>query len=558
MSPMESITWDESRRRGAVARPRWHALLLPLPLLVAAALYLPGIGQRILYQGDEARYAILARTMLETGDWQVPRIGDEVHMEKTPLFIWAIAALSLSGGKVTELTAVLPAALSGIAAVGMTMLLARRMFGLRAALLTGFILATTWGYFWLARMALADMMVTCCVVASAAAFWAAVADGGASRRLPMALFWVCAAVGLAAKGPAGLMPLLPCGAFLITEDGWSGLRKLRPLMGLVIVVVISASWVVGFAIQREASYVQTVLVGDFLLPRVRGWRHFLDLTFAVEPITVGFLPWTPLLPVAVRDGWWRADVDDGQRRKFRFLVFWALAYVVVMTLLPHHRVRHLLPTFPALAVMVGWLWDRWAAARPASLLLYGWIWAALAVAMAVTILLPLPPWPEVAVLLPPMLAQKLAGVGLLLAGALLVIAAARAGRTLAMFAAVCAPMALLLAFEAHVAVAGHNRVFDIRSLSERLAARAGALDELVTYRYHPLPIQFYSGRAITRVGDPADLATRAAGGRRFYVVAEDFAWRDLVARTPGQAWTVVDGADINGIRVLVGTPAARP
>jgi 4-amino-4-deoxy-L-arabinose transferase-like glycosyltransferase len=556
MGPMESITRDEARRDAA--RRRWLAILLPLPLLVAAALYLPGIGRRILYQGDEARYAILARTMLETGDWLVPRIGNEVHMEKTPLFIWAIAALSLPGGKVTELTAVLPAAVSGIAGVGMTMLLARRMFGVRAALLAGFILATTWGYFWLARMALADMMVTCCVVASAAAFWAAVADGGASRRLPMALFWVCVALGLAAKGPAGLMPLLPVGAFLVAEDGWSGLRKVRPLMGLVIVAAISASWAVGFALQREASYMQTVLVEDFLLPRVSGWRHVPDLTFAVEPIIVGFLPWTLLLPVAVRDGWWRADREEGARRKFRFLLLWALAYVVVMTLLPHHRVRHLLPIFPALAVMVGWRWDRWAArARPASLPRYGWAWAALAAAMAGAIFLPFRPPPELAVLLPPVLAQKLAVAGLLLAGALLVIAAARARRALAMFAAVCAPMALMLALEAHVAVAGHNRVFDIRSLSERLAARAGAGDELVTYRYHPLPIQFYSGRAITRVGDPAQLAARAADGRRLYVVAEDFNWRDLVARS-GQAWTIVDGADINGMRVLVGTPAASP
>jgi hypothetical protein len=147
-------------------------------------------------------------------------------------------------------------------------------------------------------------------------------------------------------------------------------------------------------------------------------------------------------------------------------------------------------------------------------------------------------------------------VGLLLAGALLVIAAARAGRALAMFAAVFGPVALLLAFETHVAVAGHNRVFDIRSLAERLAARAAAQDELVAYRYHPLPIQFYSGRAITRVQDPADLVTRAEAGRRFYVVAQDFVWRDFVATRP--AWTVVDSADVNGIRVLVGTPAARP
>src|SRR5262249_40940254 len=155
--------------------------------------------------------------------------------------------------------------------------------------------------------------------------------------------------------------------------------------------------------------------------------------------------------------------------------FWALAYVVVMTLLPHHRVRHLLPTFPALAVMVGWLWDRWAArAQPTPLRLHGWLWAALSVAVAGALLLPFRPPPELAVLMPPTLAQKLALAGLLLAGALLAIAAARAGRAQAMFAAVSAPMALVLALETQVAVAGHNRVFDIRSLSERLAARAGA------------------------------------------------------------------------------------
>jgi 4-amino-4-deoxy-L-arabinose transferase-like glycosyltransferase len=214
---------------------------------------------------------------------------------------------------------------------------------------------------------------------------AAVADG---RFAPAAngLFGVRRG-GLAAKDrPVSCAPAL--WGVSVAEDGWSGLRKLRPLMGLAIVAVVSASWAIGFASQREASYVESVLIRDFLHPRVVGWRHYLDLTFAVEPITVGLLPWTPLLPVAVRDGWWRADLGDGLRRKFRLLVFWALAYIIVMTLLPHHRVRHLLPTFPALAVMVGWLWDQWAAsARPTSLRFYGWVWAALAVALAGAILL---------------------------------------------------------------------------------------------------------------------------------------------------------------------------
>src|SRR5712691_8628591 len=160
---------------------RWRVAFLA-PLALAAALYLPGIGQRILYIGDEARYALLARTMVETGDWLVPRIGAEIHLEKTPLFIWAIAALSLAGGRVTELTAVLPAALSGIAGVGATLVLARRLFGARAAWLSAFVLVTSCGYFWHARMALADMMVTCFAIGAAAAFATVVATGESRLR----------------------------------------------------------------------------------------------------------------------------------------------------------------------------------------------------------------------------------------------------------------------------------------------------------------------------------------------------------------------------------------
>src|SRR5439155_975130 len=202
----------ESSRDDAIDQ-HWRLIVLA-PMALAAMLFLPGIGERILYGGDEARYALLARNMVETGDWLVPRIGSEVHLEKTPLFIWSIAALSLAGRDVTELTAVLPAAVSGIAGVGLTVLLGRRMFGLRAGVLGGFVLATTWGYFWHARMALADMMVTAFVVAGAAAFWTAVGRDD-QRRLPMVLFWLCLGLALSAKGPVGLMPLLPCGAFLV-------------------------------------------------------------------------------------------------------------------------------------------------------------------------------------------------------------------------------------------------------------------------------------------------------------------------------------------------------
>lgn len=533
---------------------RWRLLALA-PLLVAAALFLPSIGARLIYLGDEARYALLARNMVQTGDWLVPRIGSEVHLEKTPLFIWSIAALSLAQRDVTELTAVLPSAVSGILGVGMTVLLGRSMFGPRVGVLAGLVLATTWGYFWHARLALADMMVTAFVVAGAAAFWAAVGRPG-QRRLPMALFWVGLGLALSAKGPVGLMPLLPCGAFLVADHGWSGLRKLRPLTGVAVVAVISVPWALAFAFQPETSYVQSVLVEDFLAPRLRGWGQPSEALWALGPIGVGFMPWAPFLPSAVRHGWWKPEGDD-TRRAFRFLVFWVLAYVIVITLMPHKRDRYLLPTYPALALMVGWLWDRWMTRPvPGTLRLHGVVWAALAALIAVAIVLPLRPRPELAVLVPPTPATKLVLVGLLVVAAALIVIAAMAGRPLAMFLTICIPMVLVLAYETRIFVAGHNRTYDIKALADRLAHRATPGTEFVTYRYQPLALQFYTGRTVKRARDVAELTALVSTGRPVYVVAEERSWREL-GDVAGKTWTAVDQVHVDGRWVSVRSPEER-
>ena len=532
---------------------RWRLAVLA-PLVVAAALYLPGIGQRILYIGDEARYALLARNMVTTGDWMVPRLGDEVHMEKSPLFIWAIAALSMVRREVTELTAVLPSALSGIGGVAATLVLGRRLFGPRAGLLSAFVLVATWGYFWHARMALADMMVTAFAVAAAAAF-ARVVTTGRSDRWPLAACWACLGLGLSAKGPVALMPLIPFGAFLIWEHGWRGLAKLRPLMGVAIVALISVPWALGFALGGGESYVESVILADYVGPRLRAWDRASEVFFAAGPIGVGFLPWTPFLPWALVAGWWRAP-DDAVRRRFRFLLLWVVVYVVVITLLPHKRDRYLLATYPMLAIMVGWLWDRWVAGELAEAFRrHAWVWAAVAAAMAVLVLGPFRGRTEVMTLLPPTLPGKLALVALLVATGTLAVLAARRGRGLAAFAAVCVPMVLLLAYETRVYVSQHNRLFDIKSLARRMAALAGAGDRLVAYRYQHLALEFYAGRPVQRVATPEELQRLAAGGRPVYVVADERTW-PLAGATDGE-WGIVDRARIAGRSFVVGTTAVR-
>jgi len=267
--------------------------------------------------------------------------------------------------------------------------------------------------------------------------------------------------------------------------------------------------------------------------------------------------WVPFLPAALRNGWWRAE-DAGLRRRFRFLLVWVIAYVVVITLLPHKRDRYLLATYPMLAIMVGWLWDWWAERAVADgLRLNAWIWGVIATAIAALVLVPVRARVEIMALLPSTLLGKLVVVGLFLAAAVLAVVSAHRGRALATFAAICVPMALLLAYEGRVYVRQHNRMFDVRSLGQRLAARATPTDQLATYRYQHLALQFYAGRPVERAMTPEQIRTLASDGRAVYVVADDRAWPIVTSATP-RPLSVVDRARIAGRTLVVGTTAVRP
>jgi hypothetical protein len=211
-----------------------------------------------------------------------------------------------------------------------------------------------------------------------------------------------------------------------------------------------------------------------------------------------------------------------------------------------------------LAIMVGWLWDRWAArALPDALRLHAWIWGAIAAGLALMVLIPPRARAELQVLLPPTLPGKLVLVGLLLAAAVLAVVAARGQRPLATFAAICVPMVLVLAYENRVYVTEHNRAFDIKSFAERLAAGSRPADQLVAYRYQHLSLEFYSGRPVVRVLSPDHLRTLVSLERPVYVVADDRGWRS-VADATGRPWGIVHQAQIAGRKLIIGTTAARP
>ncbi|HYE93229.1 MAG TPA: glycosyltransferase family 39 protein [Terriglobales bacterium] len=487
---------------------------LALPAIVAALLFLPLIGTRVLFLSDEARYALLARNMLEHGHWLVPHIGDEIHMEKPPGYAWAIAAVALLQGRgITELAAVLPAALSGIAGVVMTVLLGRRLFGPPAARMAGLVLATSFGYLTYARMALADMTITACAIAALWAFW----------RGSMTLFYVFLAVGLSAKGPYALMPIAVVAVFLVTDGGWRRLRELRLLRGALILGAAVSPWAVAFALQPRHSYVRDVVVGDFGV-HFRLWDSAKEILFPLGPLGLEFLPWTIVLPAALIAG---ARAPDAQTRaRFRFLICWALVYVVPVTLSSHKRDRYLLPVFAALALAVGWVITRWHERSDGAARRHAWLMAGLAMAAALALYLPGRPPADAALYMPAGGAAVPASLVLLASAAALLVLVHRT-ETRRAFTAFALGLALLLAYAIAQYVPRYNEVHDVKRFAHELATRVPPRATIVSFGYARLSIDLYSRRAPLLMRHVTEIQPLLAGANEVYVFAEPRGWRIL-------------------------------
>src|SRR5437016_4824432 len=129
-------------------------LISVLTLMVLGAfLFFFRLCDRDLWSSHEGRAAQDAETILEDGNWGLPRLFDRKYldMQKPPLYYWLVASVAFIRGRPVDAWAVrLPSAL---AAAGCVFLL--YWFGIhrgrsRAALLAALVLATAVHFTWLA------------------------------------------------------------------------------------------------------------------------------------------------------------------------------------------------------------------------------------------------------------------------------------------------------------------------------------------------------------------------------------------------------------------------
>jgi len=322
------------------------ALRSPVTLvavLVFAALVvgLPA-GRAPLWDPNEARYMLLARDILDSGRWLIPDLRGEPYLNKPQLFFWSVAVASLPGGEVTERTAALPAVLSSIATVAAVFAIGARTWGVGAGALAALVLTSTIGFFAIGHHGQSDVMVT------AWTWWALYGLLRARRAgyaaLPLGAFYACVAGAIMSKGPMGLLGLAAGFAAVAIVDGWRDTVRLRPALGLVVLVVLLAPWYGTYLVGHGSSFVGDTVVGHY-----GSWAFRRGALARIESLWVlaYALPWTIFLVGAAT--WWRR-LADAERR---LIAVWTLSIWLLVGLSGIHRARYLIPIYPGLALLVG-------------------------------------------------------------------------------------------------------------------------------------------------------------------------------------------------------------
>ncbi len=342
---------------GTVAAPAAQAGRLPLLAyallaVLSVALFLPGFFQLPPFDRDEARFAQASYQMLESGDYVDIRYQEEARHKKPVGIYWLqVAATRLVDGPKEIWTYRIPSLTGAILAVLATAWVGARMFGGTVGFLAGLMMASCVVLGVEARMAKTDAVLLSTIVLGQAALASLYLNRHAERSgwaAPL-VFWIAAGVGILIKGPIVLLVSGTTALVLAALDrraGW--LKRLRPLVGLGIVLAIAAPWLIAITIKTKGAFFAES-VGHDMLGKVTSGQESKGLPpgYYLGTFWVTFAPWSFLALLAVPWVWLNRRVDA-----VRFCIAWIVPSWLVFEAVPTKLLHYTLPVFPAIAILV--------------------------------------------------------------------------------------------------------------------------------------------------------------------------------------------------------------
>jgi len=337
-----------------------HVRAAAFLLVCGLFLFLPGFFTIAPIDRDEARFAQATKQMVETGDYVDIRFQDDVRYKKPVGIYWlqsaaveTASALGLPRAQLRIWVYRIPSLIGAVGAVLLTYWTALAFVTRRGAVFAALLMCCSVLLGVEARLAKTDAMLLLTVVAAMGALariylsWQRGDDSAHPPWAWPAIFWTAVAASILIKGPLIVMFVgLAIISLAIMDRGASWLWRLRPVWGLMWMLVLVLPWFVLIYLRAGDAFFADSVGGDMLSKLAAQESHGAPPGVYLLLFWITFWPGAPLAVMAA-PAVWKARREPGAQ----FLLAWLLpswiVFEAVLTKLPHY----VLPLYPAIAIL---------------------------------------------------------------------------------------------------------------------------------------------------------------------------------------------------------------
>ena len=347
---------------------RLSPIQLVLLFLIALFAFAPGIASLPPTDRDESRFIQASRQMVESGDYVDIRF-QEASRYKKPIGIYWLhsAAVSLTGHDGTApvwVYRVISVLGASIAVIGPAWCGAR-LFGQTAGFAAGLGMAAILMLGFEGRIAKTDATLLATVVTaqtSLGLIWLQSQKKHATSLGLALVFWIAQGIGILIKGPiTPLISLLTIAMLGLIFRQITWLKRLRPLIGVLIAAAIVLPWLILISIKSGGAFWQEA-VGKDLVGKIGSGQESHGAPPGYYVLIFSLFIW-PFPRLAVRGGLRVLEAFRSDPR-LGFLFAWYVPWAVMIELIPTKLPQYALPAYPALILAMAWALQSGLASQP--------------------------------------------------------------------------------------------------------------------------------------------------------------------------------------------------
>ncbi|MBI5374344.1 MAG: glycosyltransferase family 39 protein [Candidatus Schekmanbacteria bacterium] len=328
-------------------------LFLSGTILFAIFLLFFGLSSRDLWDPDEARYAEIAREMIESGDYISPHLNYEAYNKKPPLYFWLSAiAFNLTG--MADYAPRYVTTLFGAGLLYLVFALGKNFFCFETGLLSLIILLTSIEFIALSHSIVTDMTLAFFITLSVFSFINTTGKYSPYSKIHRVILFISLGLGFMSKGPLGIIvPGIIIFFYILIFKEFESIKVFFKPTGILITLLVILPWYVASSIKTPGFLYENIVYENIM-------RYFTDvhersgsIVYYIPVIIGGFFPWIFFLPFQATKSISNQTEDS---RQLKFLIAWACAIFVFYSLSKSKLPNYILPIYPPLAMIAGKCW----------------------------------------------------------------------------------------------------------------------------------------------------------------------------------------------------------